>query len=292
MVNQKLNYFRWKPEQSDSPPPPPTLVFLHGMGGTGQIWRSIAAFLEGEWDCIAPDQRGHGGSRQTHLNSLTDFHAETYAKDVLHLLDSLLVGRFLLIGHSMGVRTALALARKAPSRIAGIIAVDIGISSSWGGGMGAPLAEFIRNLPESFADRTLMKTYLNAHCPDPSIGQYLSAVATRSTDSTGTWSFPFDHKALIQTIEQAKDAPLETWVLEIVAAGVPIHFLRGMNSKVWQKEDYEEQKTRIQHPLLHFEEWENCGHGLPFEQRVKFIEFVRNLAEKLLLERQTLNPRT
>jgi esterase len=278
MVNQKLNYFRWKPDQDALKKNPPTLVFLHGMGGTGQIWRSIAAFLEGEWDCIAPDQRGHGKSRNVSQDSINDFHAETYAKDVLALLDSLHIERFLLIGHSMGVRTALALAKAAPSRVAGLIAVDIGITSNWGGGMGIPLARFIQNLPESFPDRTQMKTYLTTHCPDPAIAQYLSAVAQKSDSLPETWSFPFDHQALIQTIEQAHEAPLESWVSEILASRVPIFFLRGMNSKVWLKPDYEDQKKKLHHPQLHFEEWENCGHGLPFEQRGRFVEFVRKIA--------------
>ncbi len=279
MVNQKLNYFRWKPDKVTSGKNPPTLVFLHGMGGTGQIWRSIAAFLEEKWDCIAPDQRGHGKSRTFLKTSENDFHAEAYAKDVLELLDSLQIENCLLIGHSMGVRTALALAKSAPSRIKGLIAVDIGISSSWGGGMGVPLARFLQNLPETFPDRVQMKNYLNTHCPDPAIAQYLGAVAQKSTETPETWSFPFDHNSLIQTIEQAHEAPLEAWVQEILASGIPVHFLRGMNSKVWLKKDYEEQKEKLKNPFLHFEEWENCGHGLPFEQRARFVEFVRKVAE-------------
>ncbi len=281
MVNQKLNYFRWKPDRFVSDQSHPSLVFLHGMGGTGQIWRPIAAFLETEWDCIAPDQRGHGGSKNASLPDPGDFHAESYARDVLALLDSLGIQKFILIGHSMGVRTALALAKSAPARVAGLIAVDIGISSSWGGGMGIPLANFIRTLPETFPEKGLMRTYLQTHCPDPAIAQYLSAVALRLPGPPEHWGFPFDHKALVQTIEQAHEAPLEAWVREILDSGVSITFLRGMNSRVWSKEDYEDQKKRIHHPLIRFEEWDQCGHGLPFEQRNRFVEWIRSTAKTL-----------
>jgi pimeloyl-ACP methyl ester carboxylesterase len=282
MVNQKLNYFRWKPDRQTPDSKNPSLVFLHGLGGTGQIWRSITASLESEWDCIAPDQRGHGKSRTPAFETNNHFHAEDYARDVLTLMDSLEVKRALVIGHSMGVRTALALAKEAPSRVAGVIAVDIGITSNWGGGMGAPLAKFIQRLPESFPDRSSLKAYLHAHCPDPAMAQYLSAVAIASSSGTESWSFPFDHNALILTIDQAHEAPLESWVSEILKAQVPIHLLRGMNSKVWLKQEYEAQKKSLSHPLLHFEEWENCGHGLPFEQRNRFVEYVRTSAKTLL----------
>jgi len=281
MVNQKLNFFRWKPDQDALDPHVPALVFLHGMGGTGQIWRSIAALLEDSFDCIAPDQRGHGKSRPVKPEESEKFHAEDYAKDIQQLLSDLGIQRYLLIGHSMGVRTALALARMDSARVAGIIAVDIGITSLWGGGMGLPLAHFIEHLPRQFPNRSEMKEYLFGHCPDPAIAQYLSAVALKLPDQPESFGFPFDHEALIRTIHQAHEAPLQNWVFEILQHSIPIYFLRGANSKVWLKEDYENQKTTLLHPALHFEEWENCGHGLPFEQRIRFIGFVRKVAREL-----------
>ena len=274
----KLNYFQWMPssfpDTALSSPEP--LVFLHGLGGTGQIWRPIAAQLEETFRCIAPDQRGHGLSRPIPDEEKNQFHAIDYARDVSELLKSMNISHYRLVGHSMGVRTALALAALEPEKVKSLIAVDIGITSQWGGGIGLPLASFIENLPRVFPDRTLLKTYLNEHCPDPSIAQYLGAVAKKTSDAPETWVFPFDHEALVQTIYQADEAPLETWLHTILDAGVKTTFLHGANSKVWLKGDYEAQRSRFSHPLLHFEEWENCGHGLPFEQRARFVEFIRN----------------
>ncbi len=279
MVKMKLNFFNWKPT-ADAPPPhsdQKTMVFLHGLGGTGQIWRPIAAQLEEEWNCIAPDQRGHGKSRPVPPFEVEHFHADDYAEDVFELLTDLKIKHYWLVGHSMGVRTALALAKRDPDRIKGVIAVDIGITSDWGGGIGEPLAQFIEGLPESFPSRTLMKEHLAFHCPDPAIAQYLSAVAIPSKTEPQSWSFPFDHQALIQTIYQAHHAPLADWLKEALGDGVPFLFLRGANSRFWLKSDYEEQKATLNHPLLRFEEWENCGHGLPFEQRARFIALLKTL---------------
>ncbi len=283
-----LHFFKWMPRNNspESTKASTLLIFLHGMGGTGQIWRPLAATLEENFLCIAPDQRGHGLSRPVPASEVNQFHASDYARDLFSLLTQLIAehspSRFFLIGHSMGVRSGLATANliltsENPLRslFKGFIAVDIGLQSKWGGGIGEPLANFIRVLPETFPDRTSMREYLFAHCPDPAIAQYLSAVAKKISETPERWMFPFDHPALVQTILQADEAPIEKWVKEIVQAGVPMLALRGANSKVWLKEDYERSRATLAHPLLTFEEWPDCGHGLPFEQRVRFIQRVR-----------------
>ena len=277
MVNQKLNFFRWKPDEitSKSQRSSISVVFLHGMGGTGQIWRAIAAKLEDQFDCIAPDQRGHGGSLPPDPKRLS-WSAQDYAADVALLLEELGIERCWLVGHSMGVRTALALAQRIPRKIQGLIAVDLSITSEWGGGIGEPLARFIQTLPENFPNRVQMKEHLNRMCPDPSIAQYLAAVALRGPGPVESWGFPFQHEALIETIRAAHHAPIEAWLKGNLSAGIPHIFLRGKNSRVWLHSDYESQKQTFAHPLLCFEEWENCGHGLPFEQRARFVEFLQN----------------
>ncbi len=284
-----LHFFQWTPHSiSEKPNSEKTLIlFLHGMGGTGQIWRPIAANLEEEFICIAPDQRGHGQSRLVPDEEKNQFHASDYAKDLVQLLETQ-VRRFqpsklFIIGHSMGVRSGLATANaivESESSILkpllkGLISVDIGLQSKWGGGIGKPLADFIETLPLSFPNRPSMREHLFQHCPDPAIAQYLAAVARQVNDDPETWKFPFDHQALVQTIHQADEAPIDTWVMNLCSAGIPVLALRGAQSRVWLKKDYEHSRETLVHPFLTFEEWENCGHGLPFEQRPRFIERVR-----------------
>ncbi len=290
----QLHFFQWWSHNamSKNQSERTLLLFLHGMGGTGQIWRPIAAHLEDEFLCIAPDQRGHGQSRPLPASENFEFHASDYARDLMALLEKAILDhhpqRLIIIGHSMGVRSGLATAHailnggstELRSIFQGFISVDIGLQGKWGGGIGMPLADFIEKLPETFPDRHSMRDHLFQHCPDPAIAQYLSAVSKKTSDSPEAWSFPFDHQALIRTIHQADDAPIEKWIMEICHAGIPVLALRGMNSKVWLKADYEKAKTQLDHPNLQFEEWENCGHGLPFEQRQRFLNRVREFATR------------
>ncbi|NDD92624.1 alpha/beta fold hydrolase, partial [bacterium] len=193
----QLAYQIWpKTQVSENKAARQKVTLLHGMGGTGSLWRPIAATLEEHFDLLAPDQRGHGKSRPVPQAEEKRFHALDYAKDVSELLSSLGVERYRLIGHSMGVRTALALAGMEPEKVAGLIAIDIGVTSDWGGGIGIPLANFIQNLPESFPDRSSMRARLEASCPDPAIAQYLCAVAQRTvaqkpSEPAESWRFPF-----------------------------------------------------------------------------------------------------
>ena len=223
--------------------------------------------------------------------------ASDYARDIKSIIEAKGWTDILVVGHSMGARTALALGHllwndsdtSLKDKIRHIVCVDISLKGAWGGGMGKPLANFLENLPYEFADRKSLREYLFATCPDPAIAQYLSAVAINASpaDTPERWIFPFNHEAVIGTIHQAnaiedhasaaQKESLAEWTMEMVNAGVPVTFLRGESSKVWLKADFDEQRVEFQHRLLEFQEWEKCGHGLPFEQRARFVEFLKEL---------------
>ncbi len=265
---------QWGPENSILKP----ILLLHGLGGTSSIWRPIAAGLESSYRVLAPDQRGHG---QSLIDSRSEFSALDYAQDVLETLESLGIQKELIVvGHSMGGRTALALSQLRPQVIDQLVIVDIGITSSWGGGVGRPLADFIKTLPESFEDRSSLQSWVRAGCPDPSIAQYLIAVSFFDPERKG-YRFPFQHSALIKTIEQAHQTPIASWVENLKKMSFKTTFLHGANSKVWSAADYTDQSKRYGlHGKIEFQSWPDAGHGLPFEKRSQFIQFLAQLAER------------
>ncbi len=62
---------------------------------------------------------------------------------------------------------------------------------------------------------------------------------------------------------------------------MPILVLRGARSGVWTHEEFESERANFADlPTVVFEEFADAGHGLPFEQRLKFVErlktFVRS----------------
>jgi N-formylmaleamate deformylase len=98
----------------------PPLVLLHGLTGSGACWAHLARALEGEYDVVMPDARGHGNS-STPLNG---YRYEDYASDVVGLIQGLGLPTPVVLGHSMGGMTAAVVANQVGTTIRGVILAD------------------------------------------------------------------------------------------------------------------------------------------------------------------------
>ncbi|TDO13780.1 MULTISPECIES: alpha/beta fold hydrolase [Halomonas] len=96
------------------------LVVVHGLLGSADNWRSHLKQWQRRHRVIAVDLRNHG--RSPHVAGMG---YEAMAEDILALLDRLAVASVHLLGHSMGGKVAISLARLAPSRVASLIVADI-----------------------------------------------------------------------------------------------------------------------------------------------------------------------
>ncbi len=274
-----LNFQKWPPALTGAARQPrEKLVFLHGMGGTGTLWRPLAASLEDEFEILALDQRGHGKSRiaDTDVRRISAGYTPLdYGQDVIDTLEQENFHPAWMIGHSMGVRTACAAASLHPSRVRGLCLIDLGFSGLAGGGLGEGLASFIGQLPLHFPSRAETKAYLEQHCPDPSIGRYLLAVSEVDRAS-GIVTFPFDHRALVATIYAARDVSVRSWLEVLASNGMPLLVLRGATSSVWSRSDYEAERDHFKaYPSASFTEIQGTGHGLPFEKRLEFVALLK-----------------
>ncbi|GAB2798767.1 alpha/beta fold hydrolase [Halomonas shantousis] len=96
------------------------LVVLHGLFGSADNWRSHVKQWQQKRRVIAVDLRNHG--RSPHAPGM---RYEQMAEDVTALLDHLAIENCDLLGHSMGGKVAMTLARQAPQRVASLIVADI-----------------------------------------------------------------------------------------------------------------------------------------------------------------------
>jgi pimeloyl-ACP methyl ester carboxylesterase len=175
----------------------------------------------------------------------------------------------------MGVRTACAVAHLKPEWVQGLILIDLGFSGVAGGGLGEGLAHFIKILPHRFEDRVQARAFMKKECPDPSIAQYLLAVACREGEGPAL-TFP---SALIETIFAARDSSVRSWALDTAAHGTPMLILRGEKSLVWSKTDFESERAHFaSYPHVKFEEVADAGHGLPFERRLELASLITQMS--------------
>lgn len=93
------------------------VILLHGgMGNIGNWGFQVPAVVASGRRAIAIDSRGHGRSTRDDR----PFSYEIMAGDVFAVMDALGVARAAIVGWSDGACTGLAMARRAPQRIAGV----------------------------------------------------------------------------------------------------------------------------------------------------------------------------
>ena len=96
------------------------VVLLHGLMGSGASWAPLAQALEGDFDVVMPDARGHGGSTAPEFG----YSYDELANDVLGLVRHLQLWRPVFVGHSMGGMTAAVAAQRSAANLSGLVLVD------------------------------------------------------------------------------------------------------------------------------------------------------------------------
>ena len=91
------------------------MVLLHGQPGSGADWKQVEERLPDGLNVLAPDRPGYGASRRP----AGGFAAG--ARALLAEMDARGIDQAVLVGHSYGGGVALAAARLAPERVAGLV---------------------------------------------------------------------------------------------------------------------------------------------------------------------------
>lgn len=100
----------------------PSLLFIHGAGGNGEIWEDQVTFFRGKHRAYRLDLPGHGGSHPRGEERIS-----SYAEWVRLGLKNLFTNRpFALVGHSMGGAVVLELALNPPEGLKGIVVAGSG----------------------------------------------------------------------------------------------------------------------------------------------------------------------
>lgn len=97
------------------------LIILHGFLGMGDNWKTLAKqFSESNFEIHLVDQRNHG--RSFHSNA---FDYELMAEDLKIYCETNNLEDIILLGHSMGGKTAMLFASKYPELVNKLIVADI-----------------------------------------------------------------------------------------------------------------------------------------------------------------------
>lgn len=99
---------------------PTGVVLLHGLGGSNAYWGAAYDALADTGRLVVPDLLGFGASPRPPSGYTTDDHVDA----LIAVLDEVGVAGPVVVGaHSLGCLLALALARRRPDLVAGVVAL-------------------------------------------------------------------------------------------------------------------------------------------------------------------------
>ena len=146
----------------------PPLLVLHGLFGSAGNWRSVARTLSATHRVSCLDLRNHGASPWAATMSYAEM-----ADDVAHFIERQPTPRASVLGHSMGGKTAMALALTRPDLVDRLLVVDIA-PLDYADTLSA-LAETMRGVDLSSAtSRGEVQRTLASRLPDPSVAAFLA----------------------------------------------------------------------------------------------------------------------
>jgi pimeloyl-ACP methyl ester carboxylesterase len=97
------------------------LAILHGLFGSGRNWATAAKHLAARWRTLALDLRNHGSSPWADGMGYRDMAADVW--ETLEGEDA--ASASVILGHSMGGKTAMVAALMRPGEVRALIVVDI-----------------------------------------------------------------------------------------------------------------------------------------------------------------------
>jgi pimeloyl-ACP methyl ester carboxylesterase len=246
----KLNYR----EQGEGQP----MVILHGLFGSSDNWQTHAKKLAEYYRVILVDQRNHG-----HSDWSNDFSYELMSEDLLELFQDLDLKKAILIGHSMGGKTAIRFAQTHENLLDKLIVVDIGVKQY-------PMhhQEILKGLHSINLDlvntRSEAETILSQTIESVSVRQFLLKNLYWKDKNVLAW------RMNIPILEKEMAAILcELPKKEVY---LPTLFIRGALSNYILDEDIEDLENQF--PDLIVKTINNAGHWVHAETPQEFIETI------------------
>jgi esterase len=237
------------------------LVLLHGLFGSSANWMGIARALAPDWRVVVPDLRNHGRSFHD-----PDVSYPALAGDVRALLDALGLEHALLVGHSMGGKTAMWLALTAPERVERLVVVDsapVGSASS--------VAGLLRGLADldlgTMPDRAAVGAALAGAVPDARVRDYLLQNLVRHD---GAWRWRMNVPALLAGIDTIRGWPQPPADARYLG---PTLFLHGGESGYVQPAH--EPVIRALFPYARFRSVPGAGHWVYADRPAEFVAALR-----------------
>ena len=236
-----------------------SLIILHGLFGSLDNWMTFAKQMSKHFTVYLLDARNHGQSFHS-----DEFTYECMAKDVKNFMEAQSIEKAVILGHSMGGKTAMQFAFNYPQLVKKLIIADI-----------APKAypihhdEIIKGLQSLdfniIKSRTMADEKLTESIPNLAVRQFLLKNMYWIEKEHLAWRFNLEVIAnKIENVGVEIKAPFPF--------SEPTLFVRGERSNYVLDEDVIDMKSIF--PNMKLETIKGSGHWIHAEQPNKFIKVI------------------
>ena len=245
----------------------PPMVILHGLFGSGDNWGSVGRELaepgDGNepFDVLLVDQRDHGRSPKT-----DDISYPIMAADVHRLVDSLGLKDIIMVGHSMGGKTAMSFAQQWPQLLRQLVVVDISPREHEDGHRYILNALRSADISEG-RSREDVEAHVAQTVKEPGVVQFLMKNLYRSEDGGFAWRMNVD------LLSDRMDAILAAIPPDPVR--VPTLFIRGGQSGYILREDLPAIAEQFPKSRVHTVPY--AGHWVHAQAPDEVIELLQAL---------------
>ncbi len=238
------------------------LIILHGLFGSSDNWQTLGKKIAEDYDVYLVDQRNHG--RSPHSD---DFSYDLMAADLLELIEDHYMRNVILVGHSMGGKTAIRFAQEHPEYIDKLVIVDIGTKQY-------PMHHDVildalnsANL-EKLGSRKAVEEHLSNYIDDFGVKQFLLKNLYWNDDKVLDWR--------INIPVLSKEMPEIIGGLPEDEVDLPTLFIRGAKSNYILEDDFEALHDQFSGASI---KTLNTGHWVHAEAPQLFYEALMKFVE-------------
>lgn len=237
----------------------PAIVIVPGISTTAAQWAFIAERLCIGRDLYVLDVRGRGLSESgPHLN----YSLDACASDLVSFAEALELGKYTLLGHSMGARIGIRAARWRPSSVEQLILVDPPVSGPGRRAYPNPIGSLLKLLHSAKLGEA------DAALRGPSAPRWPEEHVRVKAE----WMHTCDERALIESHKSFHNDDIHRDLAELKVQTSLIVAGRG---DVIRAEDEREISRLL--PSIVIRRLENAGHQMQIEDTEGFLSIVEDI---------------
>lgn len=255
-------------------------IILHGLYGSGDNWLTIAKRLSDNYKVHLIDQRNHGNSQHSNIHTY-----ELMVADLQEYIQINEIATPVILGHSMGGKTAIWNSIMYPDQASAYIIVDISPGGYSHLLSPSPIIEQHLNIMNGIrmvdldeaSTRTEVDKLLSQYIPDGKIRQFLLKNVDR--DSEGKFSWKININALSEYLPEIMRGVDVIKQAGKINHATPVLFIKGANSHYIEEKDI--QIIQSAYPQAKIETIPQAGHWVHAEQPELFLKCIQNFLQSV-----------